>query len=421
MDNSGLESIMYQLETENEMLRKELNSIKSQNKMPEVAYNFILLSKSPLRITGVLIAEGVWKGVKYEYEELKKALPKFYNLKGMVLHGQSQKYQDRIIGKLTKVIPNDTLKALLFEADVTDADAIEDIKSGVFDSVSIKIKTNELDTSVNPPIGRDYIPYEWSLTFSPACETCLIFSVEELSRNVFNIANSQDTNDGDSMVDINILDVLELEKSYKDFLKECMSQGNDLKTCALKWKEMKTKEQPQYEKIVCSVCGSEFTTIDEFKKHWETVEKEKYGEYEEYKEKKNNELSAQTEQPKEQQPQTTAQQQAQPSQSQQVAEVVDKKTFEVQSVQTETKIEEPKEIKLVIEVRNQVGEDVKVGERKEGEAIREQIQPEPKKEEPQKQKLTLDEIRKIAKVNNIDLKTISAELLLASLEEEEHK
>jgi len=170
------ESIIDELLSENALLRQKLSE-------ESTSYMFYLLSESPLKISGVLISEGVWKGVLYSYNELLKALPRFEDLKGQVMHGKTDEFKDKVIGQLTKVGKDDMLKAITFEAEVRDPEAVKKIKDKIFDAVSIKGGFKELDTSVTPPIGKDYSPIEWSLTGSPACSNCIIFNVEELSKN----------------------------------------------------------------------------------------------------------------------------------------------------------------------------------------------------------------------------------------------
>ena len=175
------DSVVKELLAENTELRKRLKDLEEK---PGFSSAIHILSEAPLKITGVLISEGVWKGIKYSYEEMVKALPKFEKLKGLVMHGKTEEFKDRPIGELTKVSKDDILRAIVFEAIITDEEAAKKVKEGVFDAVSLKGEFKELDTSKTPPEGKDYTPIEWSLTGSPACETCLIFSVQELCRSL---------------------------------------------------------------------------------------------------------------------------------------------------------------------------------------------------------------------------------------------
>lgn len=172
------ESIIEELLAENAELRSRIES-------EDVGSIFHILSLRPMKIAGVLISEGVWKGIKYSYDKvLKPALNKFKGLKGLVMHGKTEEFKDRVIGEITKVGTDDILKAITFEAVITDEDAIKKIQEGVFDAVSVKGKFEDIDTSVTPPEGINYTPIEWSLTGTPACKNCLIFNKEELSLNI---------------------------------------------------------------------------------------------------------------------------------------------------------------------------------------------------------------------------------------------
>jgi uncharacterized C2H2 Zn-finger protein len=190
------ESVVEELLAENARLRDQLSKDNS--------YKFYLLSETPLKISGVLISEGVWKGVLYSYDELTKCIDQFKGLKGLVMHGKTEEFKDRTIGHLTKVGKDDILKAITFEAEVEDPEAIQKIKDKVFDAVSIKGQFKELDTSKIPPVGINYTPIEWSLTGSPACDTCMIFNVEELSKERKDLnKDKKDLPLGDKMSQLN--------------------------------------------------------------------------------------------------------------------------------------------------------------------------------------------------------------------------
>jgi len=167
------ESILQELLAENAMLREKLDQRRS-----ELSSRFVILQEKPLKIHGVLIAEGVWKGVLYDYNEMKKSKDKFLSLPLKVQHGHSEDFGDRSVGKITKVKAEDLLKSLTFEAEVTDPKAIELVKNGTLDAVSIKGSFELVDTSSTPPKGVNYTPEEVSLTPSPACEFCQIFNYE---------------------------------------------------------------------------------------------------------------------------------------------------------------------------------------------------------------------------------------------------
>jgi len=167
------ETVIKELIAENEGLREKLAA------QGNVSYAFQIVSLSkPIRISGVLIAEGVWKGIKYSYEQMKASLSKFIGIPVRVDHGHTKEFGLSEVGKVDKVIANDMLRSLLFEAEVTDEKAQHLVESKVLDSVSIKGEFADADTKMFPPVGLDYTPSEMSLTSSPACDFCSIFSVE---------------------------------------------------------------------------------------------------------------------------------------------------------------------------------------------------------------------------------------------------
>jgi len=174
-----MESILEELLAENAQLREKLGNYQELG----FTSNINILAKKPkLKISGVLIAEGVWKGVKYDYEEMKKALSKFLGLPIKVQHGKSEEFGDRTVGKVTKVAADDVIRSLVFEGIVTDEKAVKLIEDGVFNAISIKGGFEKLEEDSTPPVGRNYTPIEASLTGSPACDNCMIFNVSALEK-----------------------------------------------------------------------------------------------------------------------------------------------------------------------------------------------------------------------------------------------
>jgi hypothetical protein len=156
-------------------LSKESDNGIASNIMFEELSNRIL-------IRGVLLSEGIWKGMKYTYEEMKKAVELFKKTPGKVDHCKDSRYGDKTIGNIIDINTDDTLRCLTFQAEVTDPDAKIDVRSGKFDAVSVKLGFKEVDRSGSVPMGIGYLPVEWSLTGSPACENCMIFGVQALSK-----------------------------------------------------------------------------------------------------------------------------------------------------------------------------------------------------------------------------------------------
>jgi hypothetical protein len=179
--------ILIETIAENTSLRKELSKLEELHKDDyNNIFRVIDLSKA-MTIRGVLIAEGVWKGVKYPYEQMKASLSKFRGLPLMIQHGHTQEFGENSIGRLSKVEANDMLRCVTFEAEVTNIKAQELVKNGTLDAVSVRGKWDIVDTSLAPPVGNGYSPIELSLTSSPACEYAQIFNYElelSLSKNI---------------------------------------------------------------------------------------------------------------------------------------------------------------------------------------------------------------------------------------------
>jgi hypothetical protein len=168
--------ILKAIAQENVLLRKELN----KDREPEEGIKFYVLSEQPLKISGVLISEGIWKGIKFSYDEMKKVADKFKEVPVLVEHG---KVKNTSVGKILEVAPNDCLKALIFTAEITDPDIIEGIKAGKYDAISIKGAFDKVTIEEGTPIGLGFTPIEVSITSSPACDRCLIFVTEQLSED----------------------------------------------------------------------------------------------------------------------------------------------------------------------------------------------------------------------------------------------
>lgn len=173
MDNEILSAIAE----ENIMLRKALSK---DTKEKEEGIKFYILSEEPLKISGVLISEGIWKGIKFAYDEMKKVADQFKEVPLIVEHG---KVKNEPVGKILEVTPNDCLKALTFTAEITDPEIIQGIKSGHYDAVSIKGAFETVNVDNGIPVGLNFKPIEVSITSSPACDRCLIFNIEQLSKD----------------------------------------------------------------------------------------------------------------------------------------------------------------------------------------------------------------------------------------------
>lgn len=131
-------------------------------------------------IRGILISEGTWKGVKHSYETMKKSLlPKLSNgLDVLIDHGITSQFGKQSVGKMTKVIPIDHLKALAFEAEITNDYARQLLANGQLDSVSLKSGFNTDEKAITSEALEYTDAIEMSLTGHPGCTTANIFTFE---------------------------------------------------------------------------------------------------------------------------------------------------------------------------------------------------------------------------------------------------
>ena len=197
---SGLSaSILEEALAENEQLRLELNELrkklKKSSNVEELGIETVTALSSitnlgmegkKLKISGIMLAEGVWNGLPYVKSEIKKMYERYKDklskLPITVEHERTEEFKDKEVGKTVKVEWDDMLGAIKFEAYITDPKAIEKIEDGTFPATSMKLQVKRVNMD-GKEIGVDYEPINYSLTSMPACKTCLIVSKESLSSN----------------------------------------------------------------------------------------------------------------------------------------------------------------------------------------------------------------------------------------------
>ena len=184
-EKSGIPEI---LEAEIEELQKEIEQLKkSQTKVPEtvmeeIELGFFLSSEKPMIITGVALAEGIWKNTIYPAEELKKACKDLIGKPIKVEHGKDKEFGDKTVGQVVEAIWDEILKAIKFKAEITDEKAKEEIKNERFKAVSMSTLMEKIPVQEGISLGTQFRFTELSLVENPACEKCFIFHFEELSK-----------------------------------------------------------------------------------------------------------------------------------------------------------------------------------------------------------------------------------------------
>lgn len=137
-----------------------------------------------LVITGIALAQGIWKNVLYPAEEIAKASKNLAGKPLKVEHGMDEEFKDKTVGKVLEARYDPDLKALVFKAEVDDPKAIEKVKDGTFPAVSCSTWLDKFPVNQEQSIGFNFNFNELSLVRSPACDKCFIFSVEKLSQRI---------------------------------------------------------------------------------------------------------------------------------------------------------------------------------------------------------------------------------------------
>jgi len=203
-----MDKIAKELIADNMALGKRVNELESQLTKyteAEMSYTFQIVGFSEtdkgVIIRGVFLAEGIWKGLKFVYENMKKFADMFIGTSLMKDHGWDPKYGNMQGGKVTKVIPVDSLRALAFEGLVTHPAFIELVETGAVDSISPKANWMIDESTGEQVVVGVEKSIEASLTAVPVCDFCNIFSVglsyyeQELNNSLDNITNMPVVND----------------------------------------------------------------------------------------------------------------------------------------------------------------------------------------------------------------------------------
>jgi len=175
-DNSG---VVKELLVELEKTKGNLKDYKDHSRHITCLSSWIVTtSGKPVKITGIALAEGNWKGVLYPLEEIQKAADQLVGTPLKVEHGQTSQYAGREVGKVTAAKFDDMVKALLFEAEVTDQEAIRDVLKRRFKAVSMATSMEYIPAS-GQVAGKDFEFLEISLVENPACDSCYILHFEQ--------------------------------------------------------------------------------------------------------------------------------------------------------------------------------------------------------------------------------------------------
>ena len=200
IDYSLLSSMLSEALKENINLRKLYNVKSKEDELNapiviETLSDLTIIEEleGKLRISGILLAEGIWNGVFYGKEEIKKMYDNFKerlaHMKIIAEHEKMPEFGPMKLGGHTKIEWSDTLGAILYSGEVTNSKAIELIKLGRFKGTSMKLRVKRIPEGMLIK-GVDLEPIDNSLTGSPACTPALIVSKEEMNKNGDNIVHN---------------------------------------------------------------------------------------------------------------------------------------------------------------------------------------------------------------------------------------
>jgi len=185
MDESGIFEELHAERQELERMIKVAKNITKEEVILSSAPFFSLEEKEgKLLITGIALAEGVWKSVLYPAEEIEKSATHLQGKPLKVEHGLDALFETREVGTVKKAYYDRALKSIVFQAEVTDPEAIKLVKDGTFPAVSCSTWVDKFPLNQEQSIGFNFNFNELSLVRTPACEKCFIFAVEELSKKI---------------------------------------------------------------------------------------------------------------------------------------------------------------------------------------------------------------------------------------------
>lgn len=134
----------------------------------------------PLIIRGVAIREGIWNGIFYPYDEIKRTA---MGLIGKPLMTDHEKSVKSIAGKVTGITFDDINRTANFEAIILDENTANKVLAGLVDSVSVGVIVDRIPEDMGMT-ARNYEFKELSLVIDPACKDAKIKEVIPPSESV---------------------------------------------------------------------------------------------------------------------------------------------------------------------------------------------------------------------------------------------
>jgi len=193
MEIEDPQGILTEILEENRLLKEQLKKTVENVEVESLSAIYIIEElEDKIRISGVLLAEGMHNGIWYDGEKIEEMVKNYRNyIIGMDMtaeHEKTDEYGDRVVGKHDRVEFNPTLKAALYSCVIDDNDAVKDVREGRFKATSMRIGERKV-TIGDTTRAVDLVPINNTLTEYPACSNCQVFTVEDLSFKYFGIVD----------------------------------------------------------------------------------------------------------------------------------------------------------------------------------------------------------------------------------------
>jgi len=199
------QGIYTEILEENRIMRELLKSHIQDLEVESLSAISIEDLKDKLKITGILLAEGMHNGIYYSGEEIEKMVNNFKDyILGMnmtVEHERTDEYEDDVVGTHDYVEYNPTIKAALYSSIIDNPKAIEDIKTGRFTATSMRLKERKVSVG-DYTKAVDLRPMNNTLTQFPACSNCNVFHTEDLSLQYYGIKEEKEEKRSEEMSDL---------------------------------------------------------------------------------------------------------------------------------------------------------------------------------------------------------------------------
>ena len=173
-------TIEQELATELDEERKKVVELQKAKNTVTLGADFTILSKTPLRVGGIVLGEGIWNGTVYTRDAVKEAYEKLKDKKLPVLveHGRTDTFKDKAVGEVEKWTFIPDLNVIACLAKIADETAIQWIEENKLKGFSATHFVNTAwDAFSN--LAREIDSVSVSLTERPAVDFAIFTRKEE--------------------------------------------------------------------------------------------------------------------------------------------------------------------------------------------------------------------------------------------------